>query len=765
MTEHRLLRTPEDKQKKKKKKMGTRPPRTTPRRWTEQQQQQQHHRHHHPPPPKPSAADDRSRHSDSTAGKNSTPSSVLINGHSLTRDLSDLSGSYYAATASNPNKKIPRNVYPNEGGAAAAASKQKPWRKARVLSSRRPQHPQPPADCGDSFSFGVRKRHQQEVLLTNSAEGDGDIETTMLQRTTEAISANSGSSSTTSSSSMLYSPALMLASDSALSDADSRQQHHCRSPLLLLLMDPGRKIYELMHLWVDVSTDTVRDVLHAIQQSLGESRWRLDYDGLFQVRNNHFSQLIHILNISKYDVQPYELWVAKPWSMAAKHTVGYAGELLNHLKQLGVLTYYKAAMGNNSNKKKNSHNKSFGSSSSSSSSNNNNNNNLLPPKPPADGDACLVLSPEAKSRIYVPEGILKHHHACQFLTFSPPFESQIVDVLSDQVIVVDDGSTSQLSESQLGYGLSSVSFEDNGSLAASSVNNNNNLNGNNSSNNKDSNPMVILSNSTLSLPPGQESADNDSSDTANDVDVILGSLSSLQQTLFGRAAAPTTTRPRAAAATTTTTKPPTPPLITKTTTSPPPETSPLDRSSPEAAAAAATMIRVHSEQSTTTTDDTKKQTSDGSVYWDDYNDLSPADFDISPGYCHMEGTTGTSSVHNKIQQQRQALLRAIRSLNCVVGCRPKHGHHYKQKKNKYLKTPTSTKQLQQQHQDTSETIMMESPSSPQSSPEAFLWHVWEDTILEVGEEQESASSSSYCNRSIVSESAPLLLGRIQSSDI
>ena len=42
-------------------------------------------------------------------------------------------------------------------------------------------------------------------------------------------------------------------------------------------------------------------------------------------------------------------------------------------------------------------------------------------------DAPLVLSKRAQDRAYFPEGILDHHHAIQFITFSPPFESDDVD--------------------------------------------------------------------------------------------------------------------------------------------------------------------------------------------------------------------------------------------------------------------------------------------------------------------------------------------------
>ncbi len=101
-------------------------------------------------------------------------------------------------------------------------------------------------------------------------------------------------------------------------DAEAEGEMH-RLPLVLLLMDPGKKMYEMLQLWVDVTTDTVRDVLHALQARISD-KWKQDYDGLFQIRWQKSSQLIHILSISKYDVVPHEIWIAKPWSMSAKTT-------------------------------------------------------------------------------------------------------------------------------------------------------------------------------------------------------------------------------------------------------------------------------------------------------------------------------------------------------------------------------------------------------------------------------------------------------------
>jgi hypothetical protein len=347
-----IAKTPERKKK--------RPPRTTPKRW----------------------ADDRSNGvhsaslSSSTPRSATTPSSVQV-GPPLTRDLSDLSGSYLngnTAPRGSNILKVPGSVYQSD---QSATSYERPWRLAKLLSSREPMHPQP-------HDVSARLPRNERVMV----DRQGVVEVVRAQHDC----------------------------------MNMMEEDHHRSPLVILLMDPGKKIYELMQLWIDTSTDTVRDVLHAVQHGLSE-KWRQDYDGLFSVRNN-YNQLIHILNVSKYEVQPHEIWVAKPWSMSAKGTISYASELLNHLKGLNVVTPVS-------------------------------NPRWKFVRPRAD-DVILALSKAAQARVYVAGGIFKHHHAVQFLTFVPPFEANVrVDVLGADMN--DDASASQLSESVSGDRSTSIS--------------------------------------------------------------------------------------------------------------------------------------------------------------------------------------------------------------------------------------------------------------------------------------------------------------------
>ena len=324
-------------------------PRTTPREWTDRLHVDEIRRAIPVIP-----VDDHSTDtcSDLSVG---TPSSILMNGYSMSRDLSDLSGSYYMM---NGNHTI------------LHSDQQRVWRQAHMLSRREPVHPQPPSDCDDS----VRMDHHGKSLLVMDDANSDMIE--IVQQVEDRT----------------------LSSESTF------------LPIILLLMDPGQKMYELMQLWIDVQHDTVRDVLQSIQSNLGE-QWRQDYDGMFHWRNHQLSQLIHILDVNKYDVQPFEVWVAKPWSMSAPNAVAYASSALHHLKQIGV---FQATDGNRSDPMRRGEALST--------------NKLSGTK-----ETYLCLSHEAQSRIYVMGGMFKHHHACQFLSFSPTFESAVevvrVDVL------------------------------------------------------------------------------------------------------------------------------------------------------------------------------------------------------------------------------------------------------------------------------------------------------------------------------------------------
>ena len=207
----------------------------------------------------------------------------------------------------------------------------------------------------------------------------------------------------------------------------SPKMNHPRIPLVLILMDPHKLWYELLQLWIDTSIDTVRDILQTINKNIADHHhhqqqqqsggyWKQDYDGLFQIRNNHFSQLIHVLPAGKYDIVPGEIWICKPWSMTSKQTVHFASTLLNHLKQLQILQYRKCSeYGPIWNQWKLFRTTTTTTSHGTTTTSSHNNNNKL-------DDTVLVLSKKATQRLYVPGGILKHHHACQFLSFVPPLE-------------------------------------------------------------------------------------------------------------------------------------------------------------------------------------------------------------------------------------------------------------------------------------------------------------------------------------------------------
>ena len=92
-----------------------------------------------------------------------------------------------------------------------------------------------------------------------------------------------------------------------------------RFPIVIVLMHPGHKTYELLRLWSDLANDTVRGVLQTIRQNIPNA-WNQDYDGLVQPRGARLSQLINCMRIKQFAAVPYEVWIAKPWALAAEHT-------------------------------------------------------------------------------------------------------------------------------------------------------------------------------------------------------------------------------------------------------------------------------------------------------------------------------------------------------------------------------------------------------------------------------------------------------------
>ncbi len=343
--------------------------------------------------------------------------------YSLSRvDLSDLSGSYHhGAAATTRSMNLPNMT----------------WQHAKVLSRQRlPQHPQPyHMDDNESCSYGRESRkssagksnHPTSISLMES----GDTIEVCLPNISFVAAHNNNNNNMN-----------MIDDDDGIDHPPSRQNHNKlpphRIPLLLVLMDPQRKLYELLQLWIDTSIDTVRDILQTINKNIADHHhhhgngnvWKQDYDGLFQVRNNHFSPLIHVLPAGKYDIVPGEVWVCQPWSMTSQQTVAYASTLLNHLKQRQILQYKKCSdFGPIWNQWK-----LFRHGGGPA----NNNNNKL-------DDTVLVLSRKATQRLYVPGGILKHYHACQFLSFSPPLEEAVAPTKTTTTTMMNDESQSTAS--------------------------------------------------------------------------------------------------------------------------------------------------------------------------------------------------------------------------------------------------------------------------------------------------------------------------------
>ena len=228
--------------------------------------------------------DHGSMSSASAANSGATPSSVYMPSIALSRDVSDLSGLSGGTRASS----VPGQIFDPK-------SFQRPWRQAYALS-RRPRN-------GKSKS-----------------ENDGN-------------STNKGASIWVAQNDVVEIFDNLQASFQNIILSGQEQQHN-RIPIMILLMDPNRHVYELMQIWVDRANDSIRDLMQALQQKLqiqpsehqnqpmksSLPSWKQAYDGIFQVRGQRFTQLINIIRLGKYDIQPHEILIAKPWSMNAKLT-------------------------------------------------------------------------------------------------------------------------------------------------------------------------------------------------------------------------------------------------------------------------------------------------------------------------------------------------------------------------------------------------------------------------------------------------------------
>ena len=107
--------------------------------------------------------------------------------------------------------------------------------------------------------------------------------------------------------------------------------------IIIVLMYPKKKFYKIMILYIDSNlTITIGCILYKVQQQLLVSDsyncWREDYDGIYQLCCNRnlsktnnccnneskFCQMINVLDIQKYDLYPYKIYVAKPWAMSSE---------------------------------------------------------------------------------------------------------------------------------------------------------------------------------------------------------------------------------------------------------------------------------------------------------------------------------------------------------------------------------------------------------------------------------------------------------------
>jgi hypothetical protein len=153
-----------------------------------------------------------------------TPRSIALAAYPLVRDLSDLSGSCIGSLSVSRGQHQEVTTSIDAIDASLASSSDRPWAQAKILSSKQPQHPQPPTDCNDSIAF-VRKRLRDPQVVYEAEDED----------------------------------------DACRSCASERED---RVPVLVLLMNPATKQFELMQIWVDLAEDTVNCLMKTIRNSI-----------------------------------------------------------------------------------------------------------------------------------------------------------------------------------------------------------------------------------------------------------------------------------------------------------------------------------------------------------------------------------------------------------------------------------------------------------------------------------------------------------------
>jgi hypothetical protein len=220
----------------------------------------------------------------SGANSGAAPSSVYMPSVPLTRDVSDLSGISGGTSRGSKAGSVPGQIFDPK-------LLKGPWRQAYNLSNVPP-----------------------EVSQSDVHGRKGDVGRTGV----------GGGRPVANSQPSIWVPQNDVVEifdnlQSSLGLDRFQMQGHNRIPVMILLMDPTQQSYELMQIWVDRTIDSIRDLVHALQHKLPD-KWKQAYDGIFQARGHRFTQLINIIRLVKYDIQPHEILVAKPWSMTAKMT-------------------------------------------------------------------------------------------------------------------------------------------------------------------------------------------------------------------------------------------------------------------------------------------------------------------------------------------------------------------------------------------------------------------------------------------------------------
>jgi len=163
----------------------------------------------------------------------------------LTRELSDLSGSYGGGGGTNSvtASGVPRTIGQVDGLGPQQAQNFtcRQWTQAKVLSSREPHHPQPPADCDDSVGFGdkflpANCNNQKSIVHIAQSSTSNALAVIEQALGFEVVDGALREHTSTAKHGQVEYGAAQNGPELTIPSNSQLQQCHVRTPLLVVLM-------------------------------------------------------------------------------------------------------------------------------------------------------------------------------------------------------------------------------------------------------------------------------------------------------------------------------------------------------------------------------------------------------------------------------------------------------------------------------------------------------------------------------------------------